>query len=69
MRLDGLTRCGVNRNTCLTRQVFKWAVSLEMVPASVIEGLKTVPGLERGRSDARETEEVLVRLAGEPARQ
>jgi hypothetical protein len=38
--------------------MFKWAVSEELVAESVYNALTTVRGLERGRSEARETEPV-----------
>ena len=34
--------------------MFKWAVSQELIPATVYEGLKTVDGLKRGRTKAKE---------------
>lgn len=54
---------GWNRNTINARigqikQVFRWAVSVELVPASVYQGLLAISGLRRGRSAARESEPV-----------
>jgi integrase len=40
------------------RRMFRWAVENELVPSSVVHGLEAVKGLERGRSEARETEPV-----------
>lgn len=48
----------VNRQTTRVRQVFKWAVENELVPANVLHGLQAVAGLQRGRSDATESEPV-----------
>jgi integrase len=55
-----MVRAGLARTTVNTRvrriiQVFRWAVSEELVPPSVHQGLKSVRGLQRGRSGARET--------------
>ncbi len=49
-----VTNARVNR----IRRFFKWAASEELVPPSVFEGLRSVDGLRRGRSNARETEPV-----------
>lgn len=54
----GLARTLINRNAGRIRRVFRWAASREMVDASVYVALKTVAGLEVGRTDARETEPV-----------
>lgn len=54
----GLCRRVVNARVNRIRRVFKWAVSEELVPASVHEGLRTVSGLQYGRTAARESEPV-----------
>jgi integrase len=54
----GWCRNVVNRQTSRVRQMFRWASENELLPASVWHGLQAVPGLRRGRSDARETEPV-----------
>ncbi len=54
----GLARTVINARSNIVRRVFKWAVSMEMVPSSVLEGLRSVQGLERGRSRARESDPV-----------
>lgn len=54
----GWCRNVVNRQTSRLRQVFKWGTENELVPALVIHGLAAVAGLRRGRSKARETEDV-----------
>lgn len=38
--------------------MFKWACSRELIPARIYQGLLSVDGLRRGKSDARETEPV-----------
>lgn len=55
----GWTRVHVNHCVgCLVR-VFKWAVSEELTPAEVYQALRTVEGLRKGRSPAREGAKVL----------
>jgi integrase len=51
---SGLCRRVVNARVNRVRRVFKWAVSFEVIPSSVYEALRTVPGLQRGRCEARE---------------
>lgn len=55
---SGRCRNYVNAICAEIRRLYKWAASHEFLPASVYEGLKTVPGLQRGRSSARETDPV-----------
>jgi integrase len=55
---SGLCRNEVNRRTRIIVRCFKWAVENELVPATVHHGLKTVSGLRKGRSEARESEPV-----------
>src|SRR5262249_52678647 len=55
---QGLCRNEVNRRTALIRQFFKWAVSEELVPASVWQGLQAVSGLRKHRSEAPDREPV-----------
>jgi site-specific recombinase XerD len=59
---SGLSRGVVNARVNRVRRVFKWAVSFQLTPSSVYEALRTVPGLQRGRCEAREAPPV------EPAR-
>jgi integrase len=54
----GLSRGVVNARVNRVRRVFKWAVSMELVPSAVHEALRTVPGLQQGRCAAREAEPV-----------
>lgn len=37
------------------KRIVKWGVGEELVPSGVMEALRAVDGLKRGRSDARET--------------
>jgi integrase len=55
---SGLCRGVINSRINRIRRVFKWAVSYELLPPAVYEALRTVPGLARGRGQARETEPV-----------
>jgi integrase len=45
----------INKQIDRVKRVFKWAVSEEMLPGSVYEALRTVTGLRKGRSKARES--------------
>jgi hypothetical protein len=45
----------INRRVARLVHLFKWAVSEELVPESVWRSLKTVAGLAKGRTTARET--------------
>jgi integrase len=51
----GLCRRTINARINRVRRVFRWATSIEMIPPSIIIALETVPGLQRGRCDARES--------------
>ncbi len=55
----GLARTTANRQCGRVKQLFKWAASNELIPATVFHGLQSVSGLRRGRSGARETEPVV----------
>jgi integrase len=54
----GLSRGVINQRIGRIVRAFKWGVGEELVPESVWRALTTVRGLEKGRSDARETEDV-----------
>jgi integrase len=56
---DGLCRTTVNARINRIRRVLKWAVGSEMVPPSIHHALQAVPGLQRGRTDTRESERVV----------
>lgn len=53
-----LCRNVINQRVSCIKRVFKWVVSEELIPPSVLHGLQAVAGLRRGRSAARETEPV-----------
>jgi len=55
---QGWCRSNINRQVARVRQVFRWAVEAELIPASVLHGLSAVRGLRRGRSDVKEGEPI-----------
>lgn len=54
----GWSRRTVNQQVERLRRIFRWAVAEELVPPSVHAALVAVPGLRRGRTEARDTEPV-----------
>lgn len=48
----------INDQVDRIRRMFKWAVESELVPPTVYDGLRAVPGLRRGRSTVREADPV-----------
>lgn len=54
-----LSRGVINNRVNRIKRCFKWAVSEELIPPAVFEGLRAVVGLRRGRTAARETGPVL----------
>lgn len=54
----GWCRTRVNQQVGRLKRLFKWAASQELVPGSVYQSLATVGGLQRGRTNARETEPI-----------
>src|SRR5262245_44520768 len=54
----GWCRSRVNKQVGRVRRVFRWAAGQELVPASVPQALACVQGLQRGRTDARETDPI-----------
>lgn len=59
-RMIDANYCRRHVNHCIgcVRRCFAWAASEELIPASVIHGLRAVEGLRRGRTEARESEPV-----------
>lgn len=45
----------INKAVGRVRETFRWAVAKELIPASILEALKSVDGLRAGRTQARET--------------
>jgi hypothetical protein len=54
-----LSRSTINSTGGEIRRIFRWAASLEMIPAAIFQTLGTVPGLKAGRTKAREAKPVL----------
>ena len=48
-----------NYLTDTIKRMFRWAASQELLPVTVYQALATVPGLRKGRSDAKEAAPVL----------
>jgi integrase len=48
----------VNRRVDRVKRMFKWATAEELVPVSVYQALRTLTGLQKGRTTAREAEPV-----------
>lgn len=51
----GLARRHINQRINRVRRVFKWGVENELVPSSILEGLRAVAPLKRGRTTAKES--------------
>lgn len=50
-----LCRTVINDRVKRIRRAFRWAVSVELIPAAVVQALESVPALKRGRCTARES--------------
>ena len=55
---DGRSRTECNRRVGIVKRILKWGTSEELVPATVYQAVATVTGLQRGRTEAHETEPV-----------
>jgi integrase len=58
MVTDGWARTYVNSCIGCVKLCFKWTASEELVPPAVYDAIRTVAGLRRGRTEAREPEPV-----------
>ena len=56
---SGISRKLINKRISITRRMFKWAVSDQIVSPVVLHGLQSVVGLKRGRSKAKESKRIL----------
>jgi integrase len=54
----GLARGTINKRIIRVRRLFRWAIENELVPETIMARLEAVRGLQRGRTEARETEPV-----------
>jgi integrase len=61
---DGLSRGVVNQRIGIIKRVFRWAVSEQIAPPSLCHALSTVMGLQRGRTEARDT--APIKAVGDP---
>jgi hypothetical protein len=48
----------INRRIDRVKRVFKWATSQELIPAPVYEAIRPLAGLQKGRTEARESDPV-----------
>lgn len=55
---QGLARTLINKRINRVRHLFKWGVENELVPARVLDALRAVPPLKRGRCAVRESDPV-----------
>jgi integrase len=55
---SGLSRGTINQRVGRIVRIFKWAGSEELVSSEVYQSLRTVGGLQKGRSEAKESERV-----------
>jgi integrase len=55
----GWSRKNINLHVGRVRRMFKFGVENELIPPAVLDGLKSVGGLQAGRTAARETAPVL----------
>jgi integrase len=58
MIATGWCRTLINRRVDRIKRMFRWAAAEELVPVTVYQSLRTVPGLQKGRTAAREKEPV-----------
>jgi integrase len=58
VRGGDLARTTINARVNRIRRFFRWAVRKKLIPGEVLLSLQAVPGLQRGRTVARETEGV-----------
>lgn len=50
----GICRLTVNQRVGMIRQVFRWAVAVQLVPGTLLVELRAVEGLKAGRSRAKD---------------
>lgn len=56
---DGHSRRYINDHVDRIKRMFKWGVGEQLVPPATYESLRSVVGLRRGRTEARETDPIL----------
>jgi integrase len=62
---DNISRGTINDRVGAIVRIFKWGVAEELVPPAVLQSLQAVQGLQKGRTEARES--VPVRLVSDEA--
>lgn len=55
---DGLVRTQINARVRRVRRMFAWGVEEELVPPAILQALKAIQGLKKGRTEAREGKRV-----------
>jgi len=55
---SGWCRTLVNKRIDRVKRAFKWAASQELIPVTVYQSLRTLAGLQKGRTEARESDPV-----------
>ena len=55
---SGWSRMYINRQVSRVKSVFRWATEEELIASDIFHGLSAVRGLQRGRTEAHETEPV-----------
>jgi integrase len=56
---EGRSRSECSRRLGVVKRIFKWGVSQQLDPVTVYQAITTVPGLQKGRTEAREMDPVL----------
>lgn len=59
MVTKGLSRGVINSRIAKIKRIFRWAVSEQLAPPSLLVALQAVMGLQKGRTSARETKPVV----------
>lgn len=55
---DGLVRAQINARVRRVRRMFAWGVEEELVPPAILQALKAIQGLKKGRTVAKEGKKV-----------
>jgi hypothetical protein len=55
---EGLSRGAINSRIGKIKRMFRWAVSEELAPASLVHSLDAVTGLPKGRTRAKESDPI-----------
>ena len=55
---SGLCRSVINNRADRIRRMFRWATSEELIPVTAYQSLRTLSGLRKGRTEARESKPI-----------